>query len=592
MMQKILGISEMPIIEVSNHIFEQVDCGEYMKSVTQASFRKKTHIVDGLKKYKLFIAVGFLMVVIALIALSMQGENLKLRVDKVTALNSGWTLTTVGQGTETIELPYITEASRNEVLSIQRNLPEVFNAPLSIRIRSSMQHIIVTLDEAVIFDNRSLSQQGLFKEPLVSAWHIINIAEASGGGQLTIQVSSDVQMMSGRINEIYFGQTSDLVAELITRQPISIFFALFLLMIGCLTGIIGLTIRLDRVKRLTYLSLFTSSISIWLINELDIMQLITGNKFIVGAISYIMLPLALIGFLLLLKVVVLDRYNKSIMGLVWITGIYLVVSIILQLLLGIHFINEFKFFNPLVLGSSLYVVGLLLFESIRYQNVVAKKYLYIIAILLVTVMVEVAKFFTGDFMSISDFGSIGIAVFMVVLMMDTLKYIKEVIEKEGQLRYLEEIAYRDALTGGPNRSAFEKDVDELLMAKDKVQFRLIMFDLNNLKLINDQYGHNWGDVALKDFCDCLKKAYDATSKCYRVGGDEFMVIQKNSCENEFIKAQAKLEEEMNDIESKRDYKFRCAYGSGVYQFDQSFGEFKHTVDLKMYQMKKEQKSHQ
>ena len=338
-----------------------------------------------------------------------------------------------------------------------------------------------------------------------------------------------------------------MICELVTHQPLVIAFAFFLLVIGCLTGIVSVSIRLDRIKRLNYLSLFTFSIGIWLISELDIMQLITGNNYIVGGISYIMLPVALIGFLLLIREVALEKYSKIINSLVLLSGIYLVISVLLQLIVNLHFVDQFLFFNLVVLLSSMLIVALLLYETLRYQNVVAKKYLYIIAIVLVTIMIEVVKFFTGNFMDISYIGSVGIAIFLMILMIDTLKYVKGAIQKEGQTLYLEEIAYTDALTGGPNRSAFEKDVDLLMKAKDKTQFRLITYDLNNLKLINDEYGHNSGDHSLRDIYQSLKKAYDTTSKCYRVGGDEFMFIQRTVSEDDFIKAQITLKICMNKI---------------------------------------------
>ena len=56
----------------------------------------------------------------------------------------------------------------------------------------------------------------------------------------------------------------------------------------------------------------------------------------------------------------------------------------------------------------------------------------------------------------------------------------------------------------------------------------MMFDLNNLKMINDTYGHEEGDVFIQTFASFLTRILTKDSYLARFGGDEFMIIQKNT----------------------------------------------------------------
>lgn len=77
----------------------------------------------------------------------------------------------------------------------------------------------------------------------------------------------------------------------------------------------------------------------------------------------------------------------------------------------------------------------------------------------------------------------------------------------------------DALTGLLNRRAFE-------VHRASLQRRayILMLDVNNFKDINDRYGHNFGDLCLKNVASAILKVYQKSGLCYRIGGDEFSVI--------------------------------------------------------------------
>lgn len=90
----------------------------------------------------------------------------------------------------------------------------------------------------------------------------------------------------------------------------------------------------------------------------------------------------------------------------------------------------------------------------------------------------------------------------------------------------EELSYTDALTGLANQRYFRKRLDEEISRARRYQrsLALIIFDLDGLKAINDQYGHLAGDEVLRQMGRILKHCIRAIDIVSRYGGDEFCVI--------------------------------------------------------------------
>ncbi|MDR2028230.1 MAG: GGDEF domain-containing protein [Treponema sp.] len=87
------------------------------------------------------------------------------------------------------------------------------------------------------------------------------------------------------------------------------------------------------------------------------------------------------------------------------------------------------------------------------------------------------------------------------------------------------LAYLDILTGLNNRTAFELDKKKLENnLKSHLPLGMIMFDLNNLKHVNDTLGHARGDSYINLAARLIHKHFSALGSCYRIGGDEFCVI--------------------------------------------------------------------
>ena len=119
---------------------------------------------------------------------------------------------------------------------------------------------------------------------------------------------------------------------------------------------------------------------------------------------------------------------------------------------------------------------------------------------------------------------------------------------ESNLRTL---SMTDALTGLPNRMAFEDYVNQFKNDADVESMTVFSMDVNCLKETNDRKGHLYGDRLLRDAAVCILTAFgDSTGKnCFRFGGDEFAAFWINEPEEKIGPAltQFKLEQEKREV---------------------------------------------
>lgn len=107
---------------------------------------------------------------------------------------------------------------------------------------------------------------------------------------------------------------------------------------------------------------------------------------------------------------------------------------------------------------------------------------------------------------------------------------------EASREELEHLARHDALTGLPNRRAFQERLEHALARAQRSgqRFALLFIDVDNFKTINDRWGHEGGDVVLKIVAMRLDATTRKADAVARVGGDEFVVLLDNPTHREDI----------------------------------------------------------
>lgn len=158
---------------------------------------------------------------------------------------------------------------------------------------------------------------------------------------------------------------------------------------------------------------------------------------------------------------------------------------------------------------------------------------------------------------------------------------------------LSQIAFRDVLTGVGNKTSYINHISQLdsKEIKEESEYALIVLDINNLKKVNDIYGHEVGDELIKAAGKKICSIFRGKS-IFRIGGDEFVVILEK---DDFVSRQD-IEERINDnlfIEFEyRAQHIACSIAHGIClhpEDGETFEEVFKKADKKMYTNKKAMK---
>lgn len=144
----------------------------------------------------------------------------------------------------------------------------------------------------------------------------------------------------------------------------------------------------------------------------------------------------------------------------------------------------------------------------------------------------------------------------------------------------------DKLTGVYNRRYFENSLIELIDSSniEKKQFAIIMFDIDNFKSVNDNYGHQKGDEVLIKLAKEVKMCITKDDIIGRYGGEEFIVILPNRNENQATSIAEKIRSKVEDARILGDkMKITISMGLATYTRDKlSYEEIINRADQALY----------
>ncbi|MDR3166586.1 MAG: GGDEF domain-containing protein [Treponema sp.] len=196
-----------------------------------------------------------------------------------------------------------------------------------------------------------------------------------------------------------------------------------------------------------------------------------------------------------------------------------------------------------------------------------------------------------------DHSSIFLFILVFFLLILLFSILFSVFFKGLARPFHKKMTYTDILTGLNNRTAFELDRKKIQdNLKNHLPLVMLMFDLNNLKEVNDTLGHSKGDLYLVTAGQLIQKFFGDLGECYRIGGDEFCVIStghdpeilRHVMEQDFAE---ETERNRGIIKSNGIEYFAIAYGMAVYDknIHRDLYEVFVLADERMYAKKRQMK---
>lgn len=169
-------------------------------------------------------------------------------------------------------------------------------------------------------------------------------------------------------------------------------------------------------------------------------------------------------------------------------------------------------------------------------------------------------------------------------------------ERMAKLEEIRALYQKDALTGIYNRRGFDKLLRERFASAKTLgdNFGIASIDMDNLKTINDSFGHAAGDEALKAIADALESVMKEREFCARVGGDEFAAVLNTDIPNRQAEFKKEFEEAIC-VQGREISDYQLGASVGVCELAEDPGATLiaclQKADMRMYEDKKTKKNH-
>jgi len=169
----------------------------------------------------------------------------------------------------------------------------------------------------------------------------------------------------------------------------------------------------------------------------------------------------------------------------------------------------------------------------------------------------------------------------------------------GKLRQTEielhNLSLSDDLTTLRNRRGFFAFAEQAYAAAKRLKQPMLLFyfDMNNLKSINDQYGHDAGSTAIISVAECLRKTFRASDVLARIGGDEFAVLATNAATDTENIMVARLQKMLDEETSSGNHPQQLSVSIGAVEVkpdgNTSLADYLRIADGLMYKDKRRKK---
>lgn len=453
-------------------------------------------------------------------------------------------------------------------------------------------HFITDLKTVQVFSNNTLiydtgNKASTIEETSGKISHFIKLPT----GKNTVTVLTHNKYMASNSDRISFrlgDQRFILTEQLIHALPhVIVYFLTFICGLALFLCWVVIRKYIENDKTALSFSWLLITAGLWLIRGSDFVCLLFTNHtalYYIGYILFLQIPALFFSF---------SIHYWQINCKVWKMNVYYFLSIANMvgcIILHTFNIIEFKqssFFTHILLVIALFVALYGMVLHIQKLGLTLKIKLTIIPfiLLILSVFTDYTGFYSNALTSYKRGGLI-VLIFVLCIAIDILIDLAKQLREGQRNAVYKKLATTDILTGMYNRNAFEQW--EIKQGREIADIGIALCDLNNLKFYNDNYGHELGDQYIIDAADIIMKAFDNKGECYRIGGDEFVVVVHHISNFDIQKTKQKMCDMENEYNSKSDIlKIEIAFGyTATIETDHQISDIMKRADQLMYQEKK------
>lgn len=460
--------------------------------------------------------------------------------------------------------------NKGDTLELSTTLPTglTIRNPV-VRIYSVHSAVLVYVDEECIYE---YGLEDVDKNVMLGYGpHYVSLPRDYEGKIMKVKMLVTEDDAFGGVQPLYLTDGASMLQRVLSEGRAGLLISMFLLAFGFLGMLLsaGMITQTSTFFKIFCITAFSLCAGAWTLCNSDMIMCFVTNLKVKVYLEYFFFYFMAIPFLGYFYDVTKAKYPKPIKIFYWIMqggtiAFFFVVS-------GLHFANV-AHFPMFVRAEHVIIVLIFVFTLVYYLfNILRNKKMDIslmvgigfgtIVMLAELVRFNVSKYFKGfSGNSFNSYLELATLIIVIALFVDFAGRTSRSVREQAHANALKEMAYIDELTGLANRRKCDEYMQEI-QAK-KLSYCIVSLDMNNLKKINDTYGHAEGDIVLKAFSEVLSKAFKKANVVGRMGGDEYIVIWAKVTEDEIKYALDKLRDYVIDYNTlhQKPYRLSTAYG--------------------------------
>lgn len=439
-------------------------------------------------------------------------------------------------GNEFVDFSYLGQyvSSDSKTLVLYCRLPEI-TKDTTLIYRSKDVYTSLFLGDKLIYET-SVPNSRFYNKSPGNLWNMVTLDSSCSGALLTLKIDIVYNNKAVTVDNIYFGDSTNIIVNYVKEKMPAIIISFVMILLGIYMIIRDILTRIRTIHTthgLLYLGIYSFLIGVWSLLETNTVQFFVSDQRILQLMNNIVMITDTFPLFIYLDCEY-NAFKNPVIRAVSIADLaYIFVCIFTQ------FIGKYDLHNLLLgaqialLTGNITVIAWILYTYVRNRKnkrEVSPLILHMIGVSLLffTAMSEYLRYSytSSDTADRAELLRLGMFLFIIFFSAGSHIQTSRLVEKGLKYSIVSNLAYSDGLTNLGNRTAFLEQLDAY--SKSHLpSLGVVFLDINNLKIVNDQKGHEMGDILIKEASDIIRNSFGKYGKCYRIGGDEFCVLLEN-----------------------------------------------------------------
>lgn len=523
-------------------------------------------------------------------------------ISKHVSLNDGWDIAINGTVYHDASLDSFRfeTVNKGDVITMQRRVPERLEVEDGVlRLHISQAAVNVYVDDELVYEygHDRIAQDKTVGSGLL----FVNFPGAYQDRLLKLDLTVSEDKAFSSLHTISVYEWQNIYKVLLTENRVPLFLGCFLVIFGAVTCCITVYALLFSRKflRILCVSLFSVCVGLWTLCYYNVIMVFSMPLYSICLLEYLSLYLAPIPLLVYMGEDVKVLGNRSMQViyriLLTIQIIATACMVVLHTIDLVHFAATLKYMQALIICNLAYFIIVEILNLKASRQLIHR--LFLLGMLLLAgciaydlISYRINRFDGGAGLPLKGVSSLGMVVFIFILFVSFYVNMTQKMMKEKERDFLIRSAYTDELTQIHNRRYCIEYMNRIKESEEK-GYTVFCFDLNNLKYVNDTYGHAKGDILIKSAAEVIAGTFESCGIVARMGGDEFIAISETaepaaitSLTERFQENIRKKNREIPDL----NMSIACGYASCSAK-ERNIEKVYQIADNRMYENKKQMK---